>query len=590
MMLRRFAFPLLLLVVLLVYLGTAGGRAILDDGDALYAHIAQEMVRSDEWVTPYANGVRFLDKPPMMYWLMGFGYRIFGFTEFAARLPSALAVIGIGVVVFMTTRKWAGHNAAIVAFTASTLCIGTFLFTRMVFPDILFLFFLTLSLKGFLEWYMDERNPLLPALLFYAAAAGAVLSKGLIGLVFPAAIIGLFTLWSGNIRRLLHFRILPGTLLFAVLALPWHILAAQRNPGFLWYYFVNEQFLRFLGKRQPFDYESISLPVFWGLVLVWIFPWSAFLPAVRHTVAKLTSQDAGTRALIRLNLCWIIVMLVFFSLSSRIEHYSLPIFAPLAMLIGVTLAPGQLFGPGDFRRQRSVDRCFAFLGLLGGLVGISLIGAALWAYGLLAGPSLQGAGTGRLHAYKYYFAPLFDMPPEVLAKLAYPLAGTCGALVAGLLLAWFLNRRGARLAAVSALSLMMTGFCFFAFQSIGICEEMISSKRFGETLERIYRPGDDAIIVGDFETANSVNFYAPAILRICEGSAALLQWGMNYPDAPGLIVSRKELLEKWSGPRRVFLIAPEKGEIVESLDPLYVLVRSGGRVLLCNQDIDFPVH
>ena len=339
------------------------------------------------------------------------------------------------------------------------------------------------------------------------------MSKGLIGLVFPAAIIGLFTLWSGNIRRLPHFRI-PGALFSP--CLPSHgILAAQRNPdssGIA----VNEQFLRFLGKRQPFDYESISLPVFWGLVLVWIFPWSAFLPAVRHTVAKLTSQDAGTRALIRLNLCWIIVMLVFFSLSTRIEHYSLPIFAPLAMLIGVTLAPGQLFGPGDFRRQRSVDRCFAFLGLLGGLVGISLIGAALWAYGLLAGPSLQGAGTGRLHAYKYYFAPLFDMPPEVLAKLAYPLAGTCGALVAGLLLAWFLNRRGARLAAVSALSLMMTGFCLFAFQSIGICEEMISSKRFGETLERIYRPGDDAIIRG-FQTANSVNFYAPAILASVKG-------------------------------------------------------------------------
>ena len=198
-MLRRFAFPLLLLVVLLVYLGTAGGRAILDDGDALYAHIAQEMVRSDEWVTPYANGVRFLDKPPMMYWLMGFGYRIFGFTEFAARLPSALAVIGIGVVVFMTTRKWAGHNAAIVAFTASTLCIGTFLFTRMVFPDILFLFFLTLSLKGFLEYTWMNGTRSYRRCCSCGGSRGGV-EQGVDRAGLPAAIIGLFTLWSGNMR------------------------------------------------------------------------------------------------------------------------------------------------------------------------------------------------------------------------------------------------------------------------------------------------------------------------------------------------------------------------------------------------------
>lgn len=580
---RRSAVLFLVLLIATVYIGAATSRAIFDDGDALYSHIAQRMAMTGDWVTPYANGVRFLDKPPILFWVTAFSYHLFGYNEFAARFPAALAVVGIGVILFFLAKKAGGSAAGFIAGTASALCIGTFLFTRQVFPDIFFVFFLTLSISAFLRWYQDKGNPVFPALVFYAAIACAVLTKGLMGMAFPAAIIVLFLLWSRDLRRLWSFHIGKGTLLFVIIAFPWHILASMRNPGFLWYYFINEQFLRFVGKRQPFDYESISLPIFWGLVLVWLFPWSCFLPAMRHVWRNSYQEKSDARYVIRICSCWALVILVFFSVSSRIEHYSMPIFPPLAALIGIVLSSESPWAPLS---KRSVARGFAFLGILGGLVALVFVAGSLWMGLWSSEQSLSEAATVRLHAYKFYFAPLFEMPPDVLNQLKTPLAGTCIVFALGFIGAWWLNRRGRRLAAIMALNLVMAGFCFFAFQSIGICGDILSSRQFGEKLNQIYRPGDSAVVLGDFETANSVNFYCPMILQVYKGSASLLQWGMRYPDAPKIMLSDTMFEEKWKGSGRTFLLSPEDQIPALGLQSPYMILRSGGRVLLCNQKTD----
>lgn len=579
---RRWFLGLLVLMIAVVYVYTATGRAIFDDGDALYAHIAQQMARTGDWVTPYANGARFLDKPPLLYWLTASAYLVFGFNEFAARFPAVLAVLGISLLLFFLGKRSAGPSAGFIAGTASAFCIGTFLFTRMVFPDVFFVFFLTLSVVAFLIWYRDADGPVWPALLFYAACAGALLSKGLMGLVFPAAIVLFFLAWSGDLRRLRRFHLGKGSALLILLAFPWHILAALRNPGFLWYYFINEQVLRFLGKRQPVDYVSISVPIFWGLVLVWLFPWSSFLPALRHLRRGSVAPSAEARAAIRISVCWALVVLAFFSFSSRIEHYSMPIFPPLMLLIGIVLASDSPFASLS---RRSVARGFAFLGILGGTVAllyaIAAIGLGLWS----PGQSLSDAATVRLHAYKYYFAPLFEMPPDVLDRLKLPLTGTCCVLAVGLIAAWWVNRRGSRIGAVMLLNLVMAGFCVFAYQSLGICEGILSSRQFGQKLHQLYRPDDTMIVLGDYETGNSVNFYFPGIVHVYRGSAALLQWGLRYPDAPKVLVSDERFAQQWQGLGRTFLLAPEDQIADLRLRQSYPVLRSGGRVLLCNQPV-----
>jgi 4-amino-4-deoxy-L-arabinose transferase-like glycosyltransferase len=586
-MTKNIAFPLLLVLVSFIYFFTARDIAILDDGDALYAHAAGQMLQRGDWVTPYPDGVRFLDKPPMMYWSMVVAYKIFGQNEFAARFPSALAVLGISILIFLMGKKAGGESTGFIAGIAAPFCLGTFLFTRMVFPDILFVFFLTLALFCFLIWYSGEENPLLPALLFYAALAAAVLTKSMIGLVFPCAIIFLFLLWSGKINRLRHFHIPAGIAIFLGLAAPWHIMAARANPGFLWYFFINEQALRFVGRRQPADYESIPLLIFWTLIIVWLFPWSAFLPAIKPVIQR-QGYDAGSRSIVRLSVVWAAVILIFFSVSSRIEHYSLPLLPPLALLTGIAISPLKI---GDSlqeqKRQRWVSRGFLWLGIIGIVLGVALIAAGIaWILGFLKTGSNGSINLTHLRAYKYYFAPLFDFPPHLLNQLKMPLLQTLAALALGLTAAWQLNRRGRRIGAVLAVSGAMMIFFFSAFQSLGVCQEILSSRQFGRKLLEVYKPDDCAVTVGDFETANSINFYAPTPLYVYDGSAALLQWGLGYPDAPDRVLTREKLDALWNGARRAFILMPEDRLAGMRLSHYTIVMRSAGRALICNKSVE----
>jgi 4-amino-4-deoxy-L-arabinose transferase-like glycosyltransferase len=586
-MLKKTAFPLLLILVASIYFYTAKDIAILDDGDALYAHVARQMLQSGDWVTPYADGVRFLDKPPMMYWLMAIAYNLFGPNEFAARFPSALAVLGISILVFFLGKKAGGESTGFIAGIVAAFCIGTFLFTRMVFPDILFVLALTSSLFCFLKWHSNEKNPLLPAMLFYVSLAAAVLTKGMIGLAFPCAIVGLFLLWSGSLGRLRHFHAAAGIPLFLGLSLPWHIMAARNNPGFLWYFFVNEQALRFLGRRQPADYESISLPIFWILILVWLFPWSVFLPAIKQVLGT-NGFEEGSRDVVRLSAIWSAVILVFFSFSSRIEHYSLPMLPPLALLIAISISPLRM---GESRREEKrqhwTARGFLWLGITGIFLGAAFIAiTAAGSFGFFSERPGGGMDLTHLRAYKYYFAPLFDFPPHLLAQLKLPLLETLAALSIGLIVAWRLNRRGRRIGAVLSIAGAMIVFFIATFQSLVVCQEILSSQQFGRKLREVYAQGDRVITVGDFETANSINFYAPTPLYVYDGSAALLQWGMSYPDAPVRILSGEALKSLWKSSHRTFILTPEDRLAGLGLDHIYFVLRSAGRVLVCNEPLN----
>jgi hypothetical protein len=260
----------------------------------------------------------------------------------------------------------------------------------------------------------------------------------------------------------------------------------------------------------------------------------------------------------------------------------MPIFPPLALLIGIVLSPESPFAA---QAKRSVARGFAFLGILGGIIALLLLAALVWMGDLFAGQSLSHVATARLHAYQYYFAPLFEMPPDILDQLKIPLIGTCCVFALGLTCAWWMNRRGKRLTAVIMLNLVMVGFCYFACRSLEVCEVILSSRQFGQKLNQLYRPGDRTVVLGDYETANSINFYAPGILSVYKGSAALLQWGLRYPDAPEVMLTQSKLNERWNGTERIFLLAPE-GEISAlGLPQAYTIMRSSDRILLCNQKV-----
>ena len=256
-----------------IYMSGLSRPALLDDADTVHAEAAKEMLQRHDWVTLYVNGVRYLEKAPLMYWGVATSYKLFGISEWSTRLPLMLGVLAMILSTYGLGR-WAlgaegGFDSGLVLATA----LGPFLFTRFLIPDVAVGLWLTLTFWLFLVSLEQEKPARWICWGLAAVCALNVLTKGLIGLVFPAGAIGLYLLLTGNLRHFLKLRLISSALVFLVIAAPWHILAALRNPpqgnvrGFLWFYFINEHVNRFLGTRIPKDYDKVPLLLFWALLV-----------------------------------------------------------------------------------------------------------------------------------------------------------------------------------------------------------------------------------------------------------------------------------------------------------------------------------
>src|ERR1700757_4185339 len=338
--LRAASYWALAVIYAAVYLGSVFSPALLDDVDSTHAEAAREMFVSGDYVTLHINGVRYLEKAPLPYWMVAICYRIFGVNEFASRLPMALSVLLLGVLAVIWGGHAFGERAGIYAGLMVYTSAGVFLFTRVLIPDVLLSLLIAASLYFFLtalepagrtwRWYAG-----------YACMALGVLSKGLIALAFPGGAAFIYLAATGEWRRWREFRLAWGLLLFLLIAAPGPILAGLRNtggqdgPGFFWFFFVNEHFLRFMGKRYPRDYNKRPWALYWSLHLVWLFPWSLYLPAAIRTIIDARKERRDNFSARTRLLCWILasLILVFFAISTNQEYYTFPAYLPLLMLV-----------------------------------------------------------------------------------------------------------------------------------------------------------------------------------------------------------------------------------------------------------------
>lgn len=541
----RLSMLLPLLLTIIIYLSSTTGRAVIDYDEGYYAQAAKHMVEHGDWVTPYANGVRFLEKPPLLYWVTAASFAIFGINEFALRLPTALAVIALVWIVMRMARRASGERAALIAGLSTACSVGTYLFTRETLHDIWLVLFLALAMHAFLKWYLDPLHPLRPALLFYAAIACAMLCKSLIGVAFPIGIIAAFFLISREWPKWRTLHILPGSLVFLGLTVPWHWMAEIRNEGFLNFFFVGEQILRFFSKREPPILWSVPLFTFWALVLVWFFPWTAFLPAAFIESRKPAANRE--RALVRLSIAWAVVILGFFSFTDRLEHYAFPALPALSLLIA-----GALSSTED---QKSIRWAFRGLAILGALVLALGVCAGVW---IAAGHGIEFAGTGPANRLaEADFTILADMPASVLRSLLKPAAATIVSIGLGFMAAFWFEKRRRRLHAITCVAAVMMLICGMIHWSLSICEDLISSKRFAIAVAQTARPGDRLIVAGDYESANSLSFYQPLHVEVFDGLAYALVPGMKYPDAPGIVLTKQEFAAAWQSETRVFALVPK---------------------------------
>ena len=358
---RKFnaALPVAFLLVVwaVVYIPGLFRPALLDDADSVHAEAAREILARSDWVTLHVNGIRYLEKAPLMYWSIAASFRAFGVSEWSARLPLALGVLALLLATYRLGSRHAGREAGFYASLVLATAFGPYIFTRILIPDIFVGLWLTLAFDFFLQGMARERPARGSCWGLAAAAALGVLTKGLIGLVFVAATAGSFLIVTGNLPHLRRMRLASSAAVFLAIAAPWHLLAGLRNPaqgdvrGFFWFYFVNEQFLRYLNKRIPLDYDTVPLALFWGLTLIWLLPWCLFLPpalaqipfkwrTLRSRAVSCPGNERPMGQTERLSLLlgiWACVILLFFSFSTRQEYYTLPALPALALLVGVWL-------------------------------------------------------------------------------------------------------------------------------------------------------------------------------------------------------------------------------------------------------------
>jgi 4-amino-4-deoxy-L-arabinose transferase-like glycosyltransferase len=593
--------------------------ALLDDADSVHAEAAREMVLRHDWSTLYINGFRYLEKAPLMYWGIAASYKLFGVTEWSSRLPLALGILGLLFSSFFFARRRFGESAGLYSALVLATSFGPYIFTRILIPDLLVGWFLLISFDFFLRGIEEERPSRASCWGLAAASALNVLTKGLIGIVFPAGIILGYLVLTGNLRLLARMRLVSSLAVFLAIAAPWHVIAGLRNPaagesrGFFWFYFVNEHFLRYLNKRFPRDYDTVPFLLFWAIALVWLIPWSAFVfkalgdvpirmrawssgvvdqPSIAGKMERVWENlgqfgeglARGQRALL---LCaiWALFILLFFSFSSRQEYYMIPALPGLAVIIGAWLGREQEASAGSAIR-RSGRRILATLTGIALPLSVAAMSLLWYSESVPKGTELAEVLKKNPEDYALSFGHIFDLTPKAMGLFRTPLAVSAAALLIGTVLAWWLRRRTLVLPSNLALTAMMIVFLQCAHQGLVIFSPVLSSKSLSQAIERVYKPGDVVVVNGAYEDGSTLNFYGHFQLRVINSREnGNLYYGSLFPDSPKIFDDDASFGRRWRGAERVFLWT-EPDHIPEPVRSTgyFLVANGGGKSILSNQE------
>jgi len=559
----------------------------MDDVDAVQAQIGRNMLTSGDWVTARLDGIPYLEKGPLIYWLIAISYQIFGVHDWAARIPVVVSAL---VLAWVTAAlgAWAfGRQAGLYAGLCISTCIGLFLFTRVLIPDVMVTACMALSMWAFLRAIdEDERHPRRWAFVLAATLGVSLLLKSLVGVVFPVAAAVVYLaitrqLWQPKVWKRLH--LWSGAAIAILIAAPWHVLATLRNPpyfdfsmrsvpgeyhGFLWFFFMNEQVLRFLNLRYPRDYDTMPRALFWLLHLVWLFPWSVYFPAVAKLDFRPRDRAGRTRLLA---LCWTGFILVFFTFSTTQEYYSMPCYPALALLLGSAMAAGGVW-------IRRGTRVLSFL-LLGAAVAAG--GLYLMVRNLPAPGDISSALKLHPGAYKLSLGHIEDLTLASFAYLRMPLVAAAIAFLIGAL--GTLRVTGER--AFYATALMAVLFFQAARMALVVFDPYMSSRPLAEAL--IPAPPGRLIVDHHYYTFSSVFFYTNRDALLLNGRINNMVYGSYAPGAPNVFIDDDQWTKMWLAEARCYLVASRSAmprlEKLVGRERLKVVIDSGGKLVLTNR-------
>ncbi len=488
-----------------------GGHALLDNNEGLYAEIPREMLAAGDWrhwIIPHLNGLPYMEKPPLLFWLTALSFSLFGMTEFAARLVPALSALGCVALLLQfgvsQNKPLAGRMAALMFVTGVGVCA----MARVLMFDML----LTVMLTGALmHAYRAVQAPPAGVLrrrcqrLALTFLALAVLAKGLVAIVLFGLVTGALLLERqrsslGFMRACGQWFEPVGVCIFLAIAAPWHIAASLVEPIFAWFYFVNEHVLRFLGKRLPHDYYAGPWWYYLPRMAIYLFPWSFMLPslllrtpaeaAARRSPAPVVPDPAQPALTRFMWIAWV-APLVFFSISEAKANYYLVAVMPFAALHLVLALEKRGFLAGA---------AAALPGVL-----VALVSVALWiTFGLRA------AAVQRL-------VSIGGMDERQFVLMAFAVATMVALAAAGV--AW----RVARIGLLAYLMLPALVVAILALVTVA-AEPLISTRSLAHFV-RDALPGHTVYLYRNFEEQSSLPFYLATPVAVIDSRSSDLYWG-----------------------------------------------------------------
>lgn len=564
--------------------------SLMDDVDSVTAQIARNMIDSGDWVTARLNGIAYFEKPVLRFWVVIASYLVFGVHDWAARIPIGLAAVALCWLVRsmgtwgFSSREEGGRQAGTLAGLVLATCVGMFMFTRILIPDVILTLTTALAMWSLLRVLdeEEERARMWSVLLAVGLGLGFML-KGLVAFVFPVGTGLVFLLITGQLfskrkwRRIRPFSVVAIILL---ICLPWLALATWRNPphfdltmkseagqyhGFFWSFFLNEHLFRYLNLRYPRDYNTVPRPAFWLYHLLWLFPWSVWIP----WIARLNFRSADRAGQMRLFcLCWIGVTLVFFTFSTTQEYYSMPCYPAFALLIGSVLS------------ERGVRLKWAArtMGIVASAAAIGC-GAMLWITRQIV---VKGDIAEALdnHVSTLSLGKVADLTFEAFAWLRLPLAVALCAWLIGAIGAWWKAGRHA----IPAFALMMMLLFNAARLAMITLNPYFGSRPLAEALN--HSPPGELIVDDQYYAFSSVFFYAHRSALLLNGRVMNLEYGSYAPNAPQVFITDGDLPARWAKAERQYLVASASAvprlKALLGGSNLHLVRSAGGKVLLTN--------
>ena len=553
---------LMAIMLAVLWFGVLGYRDLVPTDEGRYAEIPREMVASGNWVTPHLDGLKYFEKPPLQYWATAVAYEVFGLGQWQARLWTGLT--GFFTILLTGYTGWRVFGARTGLYAAAILASSLY-WVAMGHINTLDMGVSAMLGGSLLSFLLAQRDAATPAQnrnwmwSCWAFMALALLSKGLIGPAFPGMTLVLYTLVTRDWGLWKRLHIVTGLLIFLAIGLPWHVLMQLRNPEFFDYYFIYQQFTRFLtpelARPGPWWY-------FFPILLLAVLPWvGGLFGGLRHAWKQpsgIEAPSAGTvvtgRPGFKPNwalLIWAVFIFVFFSAShSKLPSYILPVFPALALMIGNHFAHAQR---GALRRQ------FALYGFISLATAVGL--TQLWR----AGNAIT--------------------PGSLYQQYGWWLEITAGLGIVGSALAWRWEKAGRRSAAVLALAIcMFLGFTV-ASQGFQVLGRTASTKDVVAAIRPWLHAGQPFYVVGTYD--QTLPFYLRRTVTVVEYQGEL-HFGITQQ--PQLWVpTLADFARRWQRDRLplAFMPAGQLGALRAMHLPLQVIARTPRYAVIAKPGQDY---